>query len=114
MFFHAGYAAGETRPGGDARPRCGDIRRQAPAASPAPGRDAEAAVTRVLAVLAFLGLIVSANTKLHAMLAGQPVTIPVLWLVFATVVLLVAIVFLVLLRLLIRDGLSLRPVKVNT
>lgn len=65
-------------------------------------------------VLALLGLIVSARTKLHAMLAGQPVTIPVLWLLFATVVLLTGIVFLVLLRLLIRDGLSLRPVKVNT
>ena len=48
------------------------------------------------------------------MLGGQPVTIPVLWLLFATVVLLTGIVFVVLLRLLIRDGLSLRPVKVNT
>jgi hypothetical protein len=68
----------------------------------------------ISAVLGFVGLIVSANTKLHAMLAGQPVTIPVLWLVFATLLLLVGIVFLILLRLLIRDGLSLRPVKVNT
>ena len=57
----------------------------------------------ISAVLGFVGLVVSANTKLHAMLAGQPVTIPVLWLVFATVVLLAGIVFLVVLRLLIRE-----------
>jgi hypothetical protein len=60
--------------------------------------------------LALLGLIVSARVRLNAVVLGQPVSVPVLWLVFAAVVLLLAIVVLVLLRLLIRDGLRLRPV----
>lgn len=65
-------------------------------------------------VLVVLGLVVSANTKLHAVIAGQPVAIPALWLAFAILVLLLAVLVLVLLRLLLRDGLRLRPVKVYT
>jgi hypothetical protein len=64
-------------------------------------------------VLALLGLIVSAQTKLHAVILGQQVSVPVLWLAAAAVVLLLAAVVLVLLRLLLRDGLRLRPVMVN-
>lgn len=51
-------------------------------------------------VLAVIGLIVSANTKLHAVIAGQPVTIPVLWLVFATAVLALLALILHLIRVL--------------
>jgi len=61
-------------------------------------------------LLAFLGIVVSAQTRLNAVVLGQPVSIPVLWLVFAVLVLAVFAVVLVLLRLLIRDGLRLRPV----
>jgi hypothetical protein len=59
-------------------------------------------------------LIVSAVTKLHAVIFGQPVVIPALWLVLAIVTLLVFAFALVLLRLLIQDGLHLRPVVVRT
>lgn len=51
-------------------------------------------------VLAVIGLIVSANTKLHAVIAGQPVTIPVLWLIFATAVLALLALILHLIRVL--------------
>jgi hypothetical protein len=68
--------------------------------------------TVLLAVLA--ALIVSARTGLNATVLGQPVSMPVLWLVFAAVVLLLAAAVLVLLRLLIRDGLRLRPRMVPT
>ena len=65
-------------------------------------------------LVALAGLIVSARTRVNATVLGQPVSMPVLWLVFATVVLLLAALVLVLLRLLIRDGLRLRPRMVNT
>lgn len=68
--------------------------------------------TVLLVVLA--GLIVSARTRVNAAVLGQPVSVPVLWLVFAAVVLLLAALVLVLLRLLVRDGLRLRPRMVNT
>lgn len=64
--------------------------------------------------LALLGLIVSARIRLNTVILGQPVSVPVLWLVFAAVVLLLAALVLVLLRLLLRDGLRLRPRMVNT
>lgn len=40
--------------------------------------------------LVLLGLVVSARTRLSAVVAGQPVSVPVLWLVFAAVVVAVA------------------------
>lgn len=62
------------------------------------------------AVLAFVGLIVSAQTKLHAVLLGQPISVPVLWLIAAAIVLLLAAFVLYLLRSILRDGgLLLRP-----
>jgi hypothetical protein len=64
--------------------------------------------------LALLGLIVSAKVRLNAVVLGQPVSVPVLWPVFAAVVLALAAAVLVLLRLLIRDGLRLRPRPVVT
>jgi len=64
--------------------------------------------------LALLGLIVSARTRLNAVVVGQPVSVPVLWLVFAAVVLALAALVLVLARLLVRDGLRLRPRVVTT
>lgn len=57
--------------------------------------------------LALLGLIVSARTRLTATVAGQPVSCPVLWLVFAAAVMSLSALVLVLLYLIIRD---LRPV----
>jgi hypothetical protein len=60
--------------------------------------------------LALLALVVSARTRLTATVLGQPVSCPVLWLIAAIMVLLLAAAVLILLRLLIRDGLHLRPV----
>ncbi len=67
----------------------------------------------VALVLGVVALAVSAVTKLHAVILGQPVTIPALWLVLAAVVLALAIMLLVLIRLIVRDGLRLRPVVMN-
>jgi len=61
-------------------------------------------------VLAFLGLLVSAQTRLTATVAGLPVSIPVLGLVALAVVLVLAALVLFLLRSILRDGgLLLRP-----
>lgn len=57
--------------------------------------------------LALLGLIVSARTRLSAVVLGQPVSMPVLWLIAAIMVLALFVAVLVLVRLIIRD---LRPV----
>jgi len=57
-------------------------------------------------------LIVSAFAKLHAVVLGQPVTVPALWLVALAVVLALAIMLLWLIRVMVRDGLRLRPVAV--
>ena len=65
-------------------------------------------------LVALAALIVSARTRVNATVLGQPVSVPLLWLVFATVVLALAALVLVLLRLLLRDGLRLRPRMVNT
>jgi hypothetical protein len=59
-------------------------------------------------------LVASARVRLTAVVLGQPVTCPLLWLVFAAAVLGLAAVVLVLLRLVLSDGLRLRPVVVNT
>jgi phosphate/sulfate permease len=64
-------------------------------------------------VLAFLGLVVAAKTRLNAVVMGQPVSVPVLWLIAAIVVLLLAALVLVLLRLLLADGLRIRPRMAN-
>ena len=56
-------------------------------------------------VLGVIALATSARTRVAV--AGQPV--PVLWLIAAAMVLLAAAAVLVLVRLLVRDGLRLRP-----
>jgi len=66
------------------------------------------------AVLVLLVLAVSAQTRLNATVLGQPVSVSALWLLLAAVVLLLAAMVLVLLRLLVRDGLCLRPRVVST
>ncbi len=65
-------------------------------------------------VFILLGLVASARIRLSGVILGQPVSVPVLWLVAAIVLLLVVALVLVLLRLLIEDGLRLRPVVVMT
>jgi hypothetical protein len=61
-------------------------------------------------ILAFLGLVVSAQTRLTATVLGSPVSVPVLGLVALAVVLALAAVVLFLLRSILRDGgLRLRP-----
>lgn len=60
-------------------------------------------------VLAFLGLVVSAVTRLNATVAGAPVSVPVIGIVALAVVLAPAAVVLHLLRSILRDGLLLRP-----
>ncbi len=60
-------------------------------------------------------LVVSAKTRLNAMVLGQPVSVPLLGIVAAVLVLLLAVLVLVLLRQVIRDGgLLLRPRTVRT
>ena len=60
-------------------------------------------------VLILLGLIVSAHTRVQATVAGAYLNIPVLGIVALAVVLALAAVLLVLARLLMQDGLRLRP-----
>lgn len=59
--------------------------------------------------LALVGLIISAQTKLHAVVLGQPVTVSLLWLIAAAIVLLLAAAVLFLLRSVLRENLFLRP-----
>jgi hypothetical protein len=65
-------------------------------------------------VFILLGLVVSARIRLNAVVLGQPVSVPLLGVVIVVLVLLLAALVLVLLRLLIRDGLRLRPRMVTT
>ena len=58
----------------------------------------------LLLVLGFVGLVVSAQARLNAVILGQPVSVPVLGLVALAVVLLLAIAVLWLIRSVIRDG----------
>jgi len=60
-------------------------------------------------VFILLGLIVSARTRLTMTVHGAAVSVPVLWLVAAIVVLALAALTLWLARMLLRDGLRLRP-----
>ena len=61
-------------------------------------------------VLALLGLAVSARTRLTGTVLGQPLSIPVLWLVAAAMVLALGVAVLCVLRAVARDGgLRLRP-----
>ena len=66
-------------------------------------------------VLAFVGLVVSAQARLNATVAGMPVSIPVIGIVALAVVLALAGGVLLLVRAGRRDGwLRLRPVVVTT
>jgi hypothetical protein len=60
-------------------------------------------------VLAFLALLVAARTRVTGVVLGQSVSVPVLGVVGLAVALALVVVVLVLLRLLVRDGLCLRP-----
>jgi len=64
------------------------------------------------AILIVIGVIVSAVTKLHAVVLGQPVTVPYIGIVAVLVGLALTVMVLVLIRLMVRDGLRLRPVAV--
>ena len=69
----------------------------------------------LLLVLAFAGLLASAQARLNAVILGQPVSVPVLGIVALAVVLLLAAAVLYLVRSIARDvGLLLRPRVVNT
>ena len=64
----------------------------------------------VYALAAFLAtLLMSARTRLTAVIAGQPVSIPVLWLVAAAILLLLAAAILWLLHSIAMDGGFRRP-----
>jgi hypothetical protein len=54
-------------------------------------------------------VIVSAYTRLHAVILGRPVTVPVLGLVFAVVLLVLAVVLAAIVRGILRDGIRLYP-----
>jgi hypothetical protein len=60
-------------------------------------------------VLIALSLVVSARTRLTMTVHGAAVSVPLLWLVAAVLVLTLAALVLMLARLLLRDGLRLRP-----
>jgi len=64
--------------------------------------------------VAFLGLVVAARTRLTMTVASLPVSVPVLLVAAVILVLALAAVILVLARLLVRDGLRLRPRVVTT
>ncbi len=70
----------------------------------------------LLLVLAFAGLLASAQARLNAVVLGQPVSVPVLGIVALAVVLLLAAAVLYLLQSAFRDGgfLRLRPRVVTT
>ncbi len=70
----------------------------------------------LLLVLAFGGLLVSAQARLSAVILGQPVSVPVLGLVALALVLALLALVLWLLRSAVRDGgfLRLRPRVVST
>jgi hypothetical protein len=73
-------------------------------------------VNPLLLVLAFAGLLASAQARLNAVILGQPVSVPMLGLVALAVVLALAVSVLWLLRSAFRDGgfLRLRPRVVET
>ena len=60
-------------------------------------------------LLTLLGLAASARIRLSGVILGQPVSVPVLGLVAAVVVLALTATVLWLLRVLLLDGLRLRP-----
>lgn len=60
-------------------------------------------------VLVVLGVVASARARLTGVVLGQPVTVPVLMLLFAVVLLGLAVALLAAARLLIRDGFRLYP-----
>lgn len=66
-------------------------------------------MTTPVPVLIVVSLIISGYTRLHAVILGRPVSVPLLLLVAAAVLLALAVAVLWLLRILIRDGLRLRP-----
>ena len=66
-------------------------------------------MTIPIPVLVVLGVLVSGVTKLHAVILGRPVSVPLLLLIAIAVILALAIGLLWILRTLIRDGLRLRP-----
>lgn len=64
-------------------------------------------------IFAVIGFGVAAQTRLNGVVLGQPVSVPVLWLVAAIVALLILAAVLYLARLLILDGMRLRPGSVG-
>ena len=57
-------------------------------------------------LLMVAGLIVSARTRLNAVIFGQPVSIPWIGLIFAALVLALVVMILCLIRALLREGRS--------
>ena len=66
-------------------------------------------MTIPIPVLVVLGVLVSGVTKLHAVILGRPVSVPLLLLIAIALILALAIGLLWILRTLIRDSLRLRP-----
>jgi hypothetical protein len=60
-------------------------------------------------VLVVLGVIASAFTRLNAVILGRPVTVPLLMLVFAVVLLALAVVLAAIVRAILADGLRFYP-----
>ena len=54
-------------------------------------------------------VVASAYTRLNAVILGRPVTVPVLMLVFAALILALAVALLAIVRVILRDGLRLYP-----
>ena len=70
------------------------------------------APARLAALL--LVLLVAANTRLNAVVAGQPVSVPALWLIALAVLIALALAMLLVFRTIMRDGgLFLRPRTVS-
>ena len=63
----------------------------------------------MLPLLVVAAVIASAFTRLNAVILGRPVTIPLLMLVFAVLILALAVVLAAIVRLILRDGLRFYP-----
>jgi hypothetical protein len=64
-------------------------------------------------LLAVIGLIVSAKTRLTMVLLGQPVSIPYLGILFAVIILILVVLILHLIRVMTREGFKSSPYPRN-
>jgi hypothetical protein len=67
------------------------------------------AVNPVALALGVVALLVSAVTRLNAVVLGRPVSVPYIGIIAVIIALALAVMVLYLVRVILRDGLRLRP-----